>query len=62
VITCYTVTIPGQPGKPQLVTSDSSSIQVSWEPAYDDGGSPIKSYQLEIDEVEGLDAPNEENW
>jgi hypothetical protein len=41
IVTCYTVTIPNQPGTPKLVTSDSTSITVSWEPAFDDGGSPI---------------------
>jgi len=41
VITCYTVTIPGQPGKPELVSSTALSIELKWGPAYDDGGSPI---------------------
>lgn len=40
-ITCYTVTIPGQPGKPELVSSTASTIEVRWGPAFDDGGSPI---------------------
>jgi hypothetical protein len=62
VITCYTVTVPGEPGKPQLVLSSASSIELSWAPAYDDGGSPIKSYTVEMDEVEGLDVANQEVW
>lgn len=33
-----------------------------WEPAYEDGGSPIKEYQLEMDEVEGVGAANIESW
>jgi hypothetical protein len=33
-----------------------------WEPAYDDGGSPIKQYVVEVDEVEGLDVANVESW
>lgn len=62
VVTCYTVTVPGQPGKPQLVSSSSSQITVEWQPAYDDGGSPIKFYQLEMDLVEGLGLANVRNW
>lgn len=59
---CFTATTPGQPGTPKLVSSSSSQITVSWSPAYDDGGSPIKEYQLEMDEVEGLGAANIESW
>ena len=61
-VTCYTVTVPGQPGKPQLVSSSSSQITVEWQPAYDDGGSPIKFYQLEMFLVEGLGLANVRNW
>lgn len=57
-ITCYTVTIPGQPGTPVLISSTSSSIRVRWAPAFDDGGSPIQSYILEMDEVEGIGYAN----
>jgi hypothetical protein len=35
---------------------------VQWEPAYDDGGSPIKEYQLYVDEVEGVALANIEQW
>jgi hypothetical protein len=33
-----------------------------WEPAYDDGGSPIKEYRLFVDKVEGVAAANIERW
>lgn len=62
IISCYTATLPGIPGKPKMVTSTSSSIELKWDPAYDDGGSPIEQYQLYMDEVEGLGAPNVEDW
>ncbi len=45
-----------------MVTSSSSQIELKWDPAYDDGGSPIEQYQLYMDEVEGLSSPNNENW
>lgn len=61
-VTCFTVTIPGQPGKPELVTSTATSISVEWGAAYDDGGSPIKEYEVEIDEVEGIGQANTELW
>lgn len=53
IISCYTATLPGQPGKAKMVTSSHTHIELNWEPAYDDGGSPIKEYQLYMDEVEG---------
>lgn len=46
IITCYTATIPDQPGRPTLVASTSTSITVAWEPAFDNGGSPILEYIL----------------
>lgn len=46
-----TVTAPGKAGKPELVSSSTTEIKVSWSPAYDDGGSPIQAYVLEMDEV-----------
>lgn len=61
-VTCFTAAIPGQPGTPQLLSSTSSSISLRWDPAYDDGGSPLKQYQLYMDEVEGLGVANIENW
>jgi hypothetical protein len=61
-ITCFTATVPGVPGTPSLVTSSATSIQVTWTPAYDDGGSPIREYQLWMDEVEGIGPANVENW
>jgi len=54
IITCYTATIPGQPGSPQLVSSSATQITVKWQPAYDDGGSPISFYELSMDKIEGL--------
>lgn len=43
-VTCYTVTTPGQSGKPELISSTDTSIEMKWAPAYDDGGSPIREY------------------
>lgn len=56
------MTVPGQPGKPELVSSTASSIEIKWSPAYDNGGSPIEFYEVEIDEVEGLGTANVEEW
>jgi hypothetical protein len=61
-ITCFTAATPGVPGTPSLVSSTSTSIKVSWEPAFDDGGSPIKEYQLAVDAVEGVGPANIETW
>jgi hypothetical protein len=61
-VSCFTVTIPGQPGTPTLISSTSTSIKVQWAPAFDDGGSPIQRYNLEIDEVEGIGVANVESW
>jgi hypothetical protein len=61
-ITCYTATVPGVPGTPSMVVSSATSIQIAWTPAYDDGGSPIKEYQLWMDEVEGVGPATVENW
>jgi hypothetical protein len=54
--------VPGVPGEPTWMTSTATTIEVQWEPAYDDGGSPIKEYQLFIDEVEGIGPANIEQW
>lgn len=62
IISCYTATKPGQPGRPKMVTSSDTHIELVWDPAYDDGGSPIQQYQLFMDEVEGLGQANIENW
>ena len=62
IVTCYTVATPGQPGQPELISSTSSSIEIKWAPAFDDGGSPIKNYLVEMDEVEGIDQANVEVW
>ena len=61
-ITLYTVTIPGQPGTPRMTSSSATSINLEWEPAYEDRGSPIQNYVLEMDEVEGLGVENIEDW
>ena len=45
-----------------MVTSSHTHIELRWDPAYDDGGSPIKEYHLYMDAVEGLASPNVENW
>ena len=45
-----------------MITSTSETIKLEWEPAYEDGGSPVKEYQLEMDEVEGLGVSNIESW
>ena len=50
------------PGTPTLVSSEAEEIEVRWEPAYDDGGAPIKEYQLSYDMVEGTGAANIEDW
>jgi hypothetical protein len=60
--TCYTVAIPGQPGRPELVSSSDNFIEVRWGPAFDDGGSPIKEYELQTEAVEGLGVANIESW
>lgn len=35
---------------------------MEWLPAYDDGGSPIKNYELWYDEVAALGQSNSDNW
>ena len=45
-----------------MVTSTATTIQLEWEPAFEDGGSPITEYQLYYDEVEGVGVANSENW
>ncbi len=61
-VTCYTSAPPGQPGRPKLISSTTDSIQVEWEPAFEDGGTTISQYQLYYDEVEGANVANSENW
>jgi len=39
-----------------MVTSSDKMIKLEWEPAFEDGGSPISAYQLQMDEVEGIGA------
>lgn len=45
-----------------MVTSSATHIELRWDPAYDDGGSPIEEYQLYMDQVEGVGEANVENW
>jgi hypothetical protein len=44
------------------VSSDATSIQIEWDPAYDDGGAPIKEYQVEFDKVVGDGLSNIDEW
>lgn len=61
-MSCFTVTIPGQPGKPELLASTSTTIAIKWGPAFDDGGSPISEYLVDMDLVEGLGVANDVAW
>jgi hypothetical protein len=45
-----------------MVTSSATTISLEWSPAFDDGGSPIAQYELEMDEVEGNGLANTELW
>jgi len=60
--TCFTAASPGQPGTPQWISSSDTHIEVDWEPAYDNGGSPLKEYQLYYDLIEGTGSANVETW
>jgi hypothetical protein len=62
IVSCFTVTIPGQPGKPELVASSATTISIKWGPAFDDGGSPIQEYMVDMDLKEGLGVANEITW
>ncbi len=44
---------PAQPGKPQWVSSTTSSITFIWDNPIDDGGCPIKEYQVYRDNGNG---------
>ena len=46
VVTCFTVAVPGVPGTPKMISSTATSIELVWDPAFDDGGSPIDLYEL----------------
>jgi hypothetical protein len=37
---------PSAPGQPQLVTSNSTSIEITWNPPSDNGGSMISGYEI----------------
>ncbi|KAI5639981.1 immunoglobulin i-set domain-containing protein [Phthorimaea operculella] len=40
-------TVPGKPGKPELVSSDKDHIKVRWSPPISNGGSNIIGYDVE---------------
>ena len=61
-VTCFTTAPPGQPGRPIRQSSTNVSIVLEWEPAYEDGGSPITEYHLFYEELEGVGTANNENW
>lgn len=61
-VTCFTTAPPGQPGRPNRVTSTDTTIDLQWDPAFEDGGSPISEYQLYMDVIEGLGVANTESW
>ena len=61
-VTCFTTAPPGQPGRPMLQSSTNVSIVLEWEPAYEDGGSPITEYHLFYEKLEGVGPANSENW
>ena len=44
IVTCFTVSVPGMPGTAKMVTSSATEIELVWEPAFVDGGSPIAEY------------------
>lgn len=39
--------VPGKPGKPELVDSDSNHIKINWKAPISNGGSPIVGYDIE---------------
>ena len=61
-VICHTAQTPGVPGTPTWVSSTSSTLELEWAPAYDDGGSPIMNYEIWIDKVEGDALANQESW
>lgn len=43
---------PGQPQGPvEIVESSASCIEIKWRPPKDDGGSPVKNYMLERQQI-----------
>ena len=61
-ISCYTVSPPGQAGRPIWVSSTDTSITLKWDSAFEEISSPITEYQIFYDEIEGIGLPNSENW
>ncbi|PIK33974.1 putative titin [Apostichopus japonicus] len=39
--------VPGQPGRPSVVSIDSNQATISWTAPHSDGGSPITTYLIE---------------
>jgi len=44
---------PAPPGKPEWITSTTSSITFIWEDPIDDGGCPIREYRVYRDNGNG---------
>ncbi len=42
--------------------STATSIEIKWGPAFDDGGSPIYAYEVDMDLIEGIGQANVESW
>jgi hypothetical protein len=45
-----------------MIASTATTIQLQWDSAFQDGGSPITEYQIYYDEIEGVGVANIENW
>ena len=39
--------VPDSPGKPELVDSDKTFIEIKWDKPKNDGGAPITGYDIE---------------
>ena len=39
--------VPTAPGRPEMVDGDSDHFVMAWDPPRNDGGSPVKGYQLQ---------------
>lgn len=55
VLRVYTCETPSSPSKPSWITSSESSITFQYNPSEDDGGCPILSYTLYLDDEEVLE-------
>ena len=43
--------VPDPPGKPKVNLESTTSVNVTWDRPYSDGGSKIQGYRLEYREV-----------